>query len=126
MPSIRTFFLPISRIGLFWQEKINGQIFRWNIIVILCQVAILFIKFNNLPPQIPLYYSLPWGEQELAPVTSIFILPALSIIIMLLNNILAVFFLKSNPLLSRILVVVSLVCSFFAAIALFQIINLIS
>jgi hypothetical protein len=126
MPSIKTLFLPISRIGLFWQEKINGQIFRWNIIVLLCQVAILFIRFNSLPPQIPLYYSLPWGEQELAPVSSIFILPALSVIILLLNNILAVFFLKSNQLFSRILVIISLVCSFFAAVALFQIINLVS
>lgn len=126
MPSIKTLSLSISQFGLFWQEKVNGQIFRWNIIFILSQLAILFVKFNNLPPQIPLYYSRPWGEQQLAPVSSIFILPVLSIIIMLLNNFLAVFFLKSIQLFSRVLVIVSLICSAFAAVAIFQIINLVS
>jgi hypothetical protein len=126
MPFFKTLSLAISQVGLFWQEKVNGQIFRWNIIFILCQVAILFIKFNNLPPQIPLFYSLPWGESQIASVSSIFILPVLSIVIMLLNNFLAVFFLKSSKLLSRILVVVSLICSVFATIAIFEIISLVS
>lgn len=122
----KTLSLSISQVGLFWQEKVNGQIFRWNIVFILCQVVILFIKFNDLPPQIPLFHSLPWGEPELAPVSSIFILPAFSVIIMLLNNFLAVFFLKSSQLLSRVLVVVSLICSAFAAIAIYEIVSLVS
>lgn len=126
MSFIKNFSLSISQVGLFWQEKVNGQIFRWNIIFILCQVAILFIKFNSLPPQIPLYYSRPWGESELAPVSYIFLLPALSLVVILLNHLLAVFFLKSSKLLSRALVVVSLICSVFAAIAVFQIVSLVS
>jgi hypothetical protein len=126
MPFFKTLSLSVSQVGLFWQEKINGQIFRWNIIFILCQLAILFIKFNNLPPQIPLYRSLPWGESELTPVSSIFILPILSFIIMLFNNLLAVFFLKSSQMFSRVLVVISLICSAFAAITIFQIVNLVS
>jgi len=123
---IKSLPLFVSQIGLFWQEKINGQIFRWNLVFILGQVAILFVKFNNLPPQIPLFYSRPWGESQLTPVSSIFILPALSIFIMLINNLLAIFFLKSGQLLSRILVVVSLICSALATFALFQVISLVS
>jgi len=126
MPLFKTISLSISQVGLFWQDKINGQIFRWNIIFILCQIAILFVKFNSLPSQIPLFYSLPWGEQELAPASSILFLPALSLFFMLLNNLLAVFFLKSSQLFSRLLVIISLVCSVFATVAVFQIVRLVS
>jgi hypothetical protein len=126
MPFFKTISLSISQVGLFWQEKINGQIFRWNIIFILTQLAILFVKFNSLPPQIPLYYSLPWGDQQLVSVSSIFILPVLSVVILLVNNFLAVFFLRSIQLLSRILVVISLICSALAAVAIFQVVNLVS
>ena len=73
-----------------------------------------------------LFYSRPWGDQQLVPVSSIFILPVLSIVILLLNNFLAVFFIKSIQLLSRMLVVISLICSIFAAVAIFQIITLVS
>jgi hypothetical protein len=126
MPLFKTISLSISQIGLFWQEKVNGQIFRWNIIVLLCQVAVLLVKFNTLPPQIPLFYSLPWGSSQIASAPSVFILPGFSLAVMLVNNLLAIFFLKSTKLFSRLLVVISLICSIFAAIALFQIIFLVS
>lgn len=116
----------ISQVGLFWQEKVNSQLFRWNIFFILFQLAFLFIKFNQLPPQIPLFYSQPWGESRLAPVTSIFILPSLSILVLIINNLLAVFFLKSVQLLSRLLVAISLIFSLLCAFSLFQITSLIS
>ncbi len=126
MSIIHTFSKSISRIGLFWQEKVNGQLFRWNIFLILFQFALLFIKFNSLPPQIPLYYSQPWGETRLAPVSSIFLLPLFSILVAFLNNLLAIFFLKSQQLLSRLLIVFSLLFSFLITFTLFQITNLIS
>jgi hypothetical protein len=126
MSFFKTLSLSISRIGLFWQEKVNGQLFRWNLFFILFQFAVLFVKFNDLPPQIPLYYSEPWGETRLASVSYIFILPTLSIIIMLVNNLLAVFFLKSIQLLSRLLVIISLIFSMFSAFTLFQITGLVS
>jgi hypothetical protein len=126
MPILHRLSFSISRIGLFWQEKINGLVFRWTVFFILVQVVLLFFKFSDLPPQIPLYYSQPWGESQLAPASSIFILPALSLFVLLLNNILAVFFLKSVQLLSRFLIITSLVFSFLSAIAVYQIIWLIS
>lgn len=126
MPLFKTLSLSISRTGQFWQEKVNGQILRWNIIVILCQIAILFVRFNSLPPQIPLFFSLPWGQQELSPASFILFLPGLSLAILLLNNFLAIFFLKSSQLFSRLLIIISLICSIFAAIAIYQIVTLVS
>lgn len=117
--------LAVSQIGQFWQEKFISLIFRWNLFFIIVQLLLLFINFNNLPPQIPLFYSKPWGEGQLAPVSYIFLLPALSAMVLLLNNCLAVFFLKSIQLLTRLLIILSLVFSIFATITLYQIINLV-
>lgn len=126
MSFFKAISLSVSRVGLFWQERVNGQIFRWNLFFILFECAILLVKFNDLPPQIPLYYSEPWGESQLTSVSSVFILPALSIAVLLVNNLLAVFFLKSTQLLSRLLVVVSLIFSILSAFTLLQITILVS
>lgn len=116
----------VSRIGLFWQEKINSLFFRWTLFFVLVQFGMILIKFSSLPPQIPLYYSQPWGEAQLAATSSIIILPVASVLVLIANNILAVFFLNSVQLLSRLLVVGSLAFSFFSTIATYQIISLIS
>lgn len=126
MNPFKQLFLATSRIGLFWQEKINSVIFRWTLLFIIIQIIIISVNFSSLPPQIPLYYSRPWGEPQLASATSIILLPSASIFVLVANNLLAVFFLKSVQLLSRLLVVGSLAFSFFSAVAVYQIVNLIS
>lgn len=116
----------VSILGKFWQEKINGKIFRWNIFLIIIQISLIFYKFNDLPPQIPFYYSLPWGESQLASTSALFLLPTFSIVFLLVNNLLAALFLSSIQLLSRLLIIFSLVFSSFALISLIQIIFLIA
>lgn len=126
MTFFQSLFSQISLLGNFWQEKINSHFFRWNLLLIIFQIAILIFKFNDLPQQIPLYYSLPWGDGQLASTASLFILPTFSIIILLINNLIATFFFKTIPLLSRLLVIFSLVFSFLSSISLTRIILLIS
>jgi len=125
-----TFFsrlsLSISQIGSFWQEKVNNQIFRWNILFIVVQIALIFFKYSELPPQIPLFYSRPWGDSQLAPLNYAYLLPVLSVGILIVNNFLAIFYLRSAELLSRLLTIISLIFSAFAALALLQVINLVS
>jgi len=126
MSFFKSIYIQISTLGKFWQEKITNQIFRWNILLIGIQIAFLIYKFAVLPDQVPLYYSQPWGEDQLAPASSLFLLPTFSIVVLLINNLLATFFLHTVQLLSRLLVIFSLLFSFLSFITLFQIINLIS
>jgi len=126
MSIFQTISASISKIGLFWQEKSNGTIFRWNLFFLFSQLIILFIKYTDLPPQIPLFYSEPWGGAQLTTSTSIFFLPLFSFIVLVTNNFLATSFFKSIPLLSKLLVVVSLIFTLYSTIALYQIISLIS
>lgn len=119
-------FSHFSVLGNFWLEKINHLFFRWNLVLIIFQITILSFKFSGLPQQVPLYYSLPWGEDQLTSITSLFLLPTFSIVVLLINNLIANFFFKHIPLFSRLLVIFSLIFSLLATISLIRIILLIS
>lgn len=125
MTFLNTIFQPLSNLGQFWQQKNNSKIFRWNLFFIIIQIGFLAWRFNDLPPQVPLYYSLPWGESQLASTSALFLLPTLSIAIVLINHLFAISFSKNIILLSRLLLVISLVISFFSLITLIKIVNLI-
>ncbi|HEX8923171.1 MAG TPA: hypothetical protein VF828_00370 [Patescibacteria group bacterium] len=116
----------ILRLGQLWQEKHNTLIFRWILLLIILQLAVIFFKFNDLPPQVPLYYSLPWGEKELANSASLFMLPVYSIIVFLVDSSLAAALLNKSVLFSRLLLISSLVFSLLSCITLFKIIFLVS
>ncbi len=126
MSILTPLFLQFSILGNFWQEKVNRNLFRWNLLLIIFQLIFLLIKFNDLPQQVPLYYSLPWGEGQLASAASLFLLPTFSIMVLLLNNLIATFFLKTIPLFSYLLIIFSLFFSFLSTISLVKIISLIS
>jgi hypothetical protein len=121
-----SFLQKISLLGHFWQEKNNFTIFRFNLSLIAVQIIILIFKFNNLPPQIPFYFSLPWGESQLASSTNIIYLPIFSILITIINGFWAAMLVKTNPLFSKLLIVFSLIFSFFSLFSVSQIVFLVS
>lgn len=114
----------VSLLGKFWQEKINGLFFRWTIFFVFLELLLIVYRFGSLPSQVPLYYSLPWGEDRLAPFSSLFLLPTFVICITLINNLFAIFYQKTIPLLSRLLVVSSCIFSFFSFIAIYKIVSI--
>jgi len=119
-------FQPLANLGSFWQRQANAKIFRWNLFFIISQIAFLFWKFNSLPPQVPLFYSLPWGESQLTQASLLFILPTISLILLLINHLFAISLTKTSFLLSRILLAISLVFSFLSLTALIHIVYLIT
>lgn len=44
----------------------------------LAQIALVAFYGSRLPPQIPLFYSLPWGAERLAESRWLWLLPAIS------------------------------------------------
>lgn len=50
---------------------------------------IFFILYDRLPNKLPLFYSLSWGENQLVAKQQFLLLPALIIIIMLVNMMIA-------------------------------------
>jgi len=116
----------LALLGLFWQQKSNSQILRWNLICVFIQIILLVIKFNDLPPQVPLFYSLPTFDSQLGQATHLFFIPIFSITVGLINNFIAAIFLQQKPVLAKFLVVFSLIFSFLSLVTLFNIIRLVT
>lgn len=83
-------------------DRIAGFAMRMSFLLILLLLGIIVAFYWRLPPEIPLFYSRPWGVDQLAP--SYFLLVVVSFLIMVffVNIILASFAFKKEPLLSRI------------------------
>lgn len=78
-----------------------------TIISTLLATTIILLSFlvlyQSLPPKIPMYYSLVWGESQLVLKSQFLILPVISILITLINIFLASYIHPSQKVLRQIL-----------------------
>lgn len=98
---------------------------RVNIFLLLTQVVIILIAWRHLPPQLPLFYSRPWGEEQLIYPTGLLILPGLSLAVFLTNLFLLSLIPQEEKLLQKILTTASFIFSLLCLITLIQIIKLV-
>jgi len=114
-----------SLVGQLWHDKVVTLFFRWAVIVSLGQLLAIILFFNSLPPQIPLFRSLFWGESQLVVPSLLFLLPIFSVTIILINSFLAFIF-QRHQLLTRLLIITSLIFSLICLVPIIQIILLFS
>jgi hypothetical protein len=97
------------------------------LILIIAPLLLLLFKMNFLPQKVPLFYSRPWGEEQLTSPLYLYLLPGFSLLLFLANFQLSRMLLKKGE---RFLALTgsgfSLLFSFLAAIALIKIVFLIS
>jgi len=65
-------------------------------------ILTFILKFSYLPPQIPLFYSKLWGEEQLADLWMIFFLPLFLNSFFFLNNFIYKKFFPNNLLVKKI------------------------
>ena len=96
-----------------------------NAIPLLSSLFItLFVAISSkfLPPKLPLFYSLAWGDNQLANHQQLLIIPALISLIALLNLIISWQLHDSQRFFKRILIFLSLLISLILTITFFKII----
>ncbi len=79
------------------------------IFISLILTVFILIFFQFLPPQLPLFYSLPWGETQLANHQQFFIIPASIILIDLINLALIWHLHPSQVFFKKLLILTSLI-----------------
>jgi hypothetical protein len=92
-----------------------------SIILFVISLLLLAISWNKLSPQVPFYYSLPWGEDQLATPGELWLIPGSILIVIFANFILSKLF-KEEVLLRQI---AEAVTSIFAFLALFTLIRIV-
>ncbi len=88
-------------------KTIISAFFINSFFIIITIVYILFF-YGKLPPFIPIFNQLPWGEQRLGSTFTIFIPVGVSLLIFIINIFTSTLIYKKIPLISRMLVAISL------------------
>lgn len=96
------------------QDKIlfRGSLFSIGIVG-FCLLYII-IWYNSLPPLIPFFNQMPWGEERITRNLFIFLIPLIALIIFVVNLIVAKIVYKKIPLISRLFSMTSLLISLLA------------
>lgn len=89
-----------------------------------CLFLLLF--WSRLPPQIPLFYSQPWGEEQLGFKIQMLFLPVFAFLIFAFSLFSARQLLNKNIILARIIIGTGGILVLVLTVALFQIVNLVT
>jgi hypothetical protein len=104
----------------------EDRIFFWSYASVFFMTILLLagwgIFYQILPDKLPLFYSLPWGETQLVTKTQFVIVPALIVLITLINIIISWHLHHSQLVLKRIIYVTSSFISLLLLITSFKII----
>lgn len=95
-----------------------------SISLIFLHLVIIGIFYMILPPYIPLYNQMPWGNDQIASKIEIFIPIFITSVFFTLNLFLALKIYEKMPLLSRILSITTLLLSILSIIFIIRIISL--
>lgn len=100
----------------FFRHILEDKIILWisiiSVSLLFISVVFVIINYNHLPPFIPLFNQIAWGDARLGTKAEIFIPISLSFIIFFINLILSEIIYQETPLVGRILSVTSFIISF--------------
>lgn len=104
------------------QTPFKNYIYAAGVLDIVTALFVLLMQ-RVLPPEVPLFYGLPQGEEQLAKPIFLLIPAGLSLLIIFINLFLAKVI--KDDFLKKVLAIASLVVAIFAAITTFKIIFLV-
>ena len=109
----------LQRFIKFYQ--IQDSILFWSTAISVLSALFLTIfylfYFDTLPRQIPLFYSLPWGDTQFAEKSQFIILPALIMLAAMVNLIITWHLHKSQLTMKRIILFSTTVIALIAVVA---------
>lgn len=107
-------------------EKIIRTAAQINLVLLITQALIIISIWRFLPPEIPLFYSRPWGRDQLVSYPGIITLPAVCLIVFFTNTVIAQLAVKEEALIKKMLSLTSLTFTLLILISLIQIIRLVT
>lgn len=107
----------------------EDKIIRYGTIVavllLLVHLGYLLIFYNRIPPVVPLYNQLPWGEERLGERLHSFIPLLVATVIIVINTMLSSLLYDRMPLISRILGIMNILTALLSTIFIFRIMQLV-
>jgi hypothetical protein len=79
-----------------------------SLIIIFITILYIVVFYNSLPPFLPLFNQLGWGDPRLGEKPLIFLMPSFTLLLVIGNTLLAAVLYAAMPLISRIIAITSL------------------
>ena len=105
-------------------DKAIVPAFFINGVFIVVSVIFILFSYSDLPPFIPIFNQLPWGERRLGPTLAIFIPALVALLILIINIFTCAFTYKKTPLVARMLAAVSLLTSILTCLLIIKTLTL--
>jgi hypothetical protein len=114
----------IKDVTSFYQEQDTYVFWPISIAVLiaLTVISVWAVFYFSLPLEIPIFYSLPWGDGQFGHLNQFILFPSLIILIILINLITSWHLHFSQILIKRVLAIASLIMSVLVGVAAFKII----
>lgn len=80
-------------------SKVTGA----YILSLVLMIGFFLFKYNDLPPQLPLFYSLPESESQIVPMLYILLIPVVESLLLLSNIFLRSLWFKESLVMSTIM-----------------------
>jgi hypothetical protein len=113
----------------FWLVIKNDSEIKPAVKLTFFLLAILFLTslifFWRLPPQIPLFYSRPWGDKQLSSPVFLFWLTGISLLVLIINSMVAIFVFNKEKLLSKMLFWINTLFIFLIDVAVLKVVLMI-
>jgi len=90
--------------SFFPKDKLLAWNIRMDFFLVLSQSLLLVLLYKYIPPQIPLFFSQPWGDDQLVDKIYICLIPATLLLVFIVNIFLSSLFFQKEKLLSRIII----------------------
>ena len=107
---------------------LKDKLYAWSLIAIIFLIFLQFLAiaffYKYIPPQIPIFYSQPWGQEQLAGKKLIFLFPIQLILLLIINYFLAAFFFLKEKLLAKFFIFGVSLAAVLLSIAFFKILSL--
>lgn len=108
------------------RDRFSSFVLLFSVICLMIQSSLLLVSWRKLPPQVPIFYSRPWGEIILAAPFWLWLLPGILLMTIIVNYVLIVFFVSSEPFLVRVLLLFNIVLSVCTIYDVLKIISLLT
>lgn len=92
-------------------DKILLRGFLLSLVIEFVTIIFILLQYSKLPPFLPIFNQLPWGDQRFMETPGIFIPVVVFLIIFALNIIIATVTYSKNPLVARVVAATTLLVS---------------